>query len=216
MRSAFTVQRAPARHTDGEALMRAIRPTNASVSRLRMQERTRFLFVFTWRITYRADDKRQEIYTIWMDDGARPLAPSGAAEAAPELEQMLADAEAVPTESNEAGETITSQAATAHAAWCGLPNRRAITPPFTPTCAASAMKPRFSPGCTRRSTVCSPTINNRSMRSRRRATLKASVAACSKPIYSARSPRRSKIIACALRWSCWAMWRWRRRPRWPT
>jgi hypothetical protein len=34
-RSAFTVQRAPARHTNGEALMQAIRPTNASVSRLR-------------------------------------------------------------------------------------------------------------------------------------------------------------------------------------
>lgn len=106
-RSAFTVQRAPARHTNGEALMQAIRPTNASVSRLRMQERTRLIFAFTWRITYRADDKRQEIHTIWMDDAARPLTPAGAAaETITALEQMLVDADAVPAESNDAGETL--------------------------------------------------------------------------------------------------------------
>jgi hypothetical protein len=106
-RSAFAVQRAPVRYTGGETLMRAIRPTNASVSRLRMQERTHYVFAFSWRITYRADDKRQEIYTIWMDDAARPLAPSGAAaETLTALEQMLADAEAVPAETNDAGETL--------------------------------------------------------------------------------------------------------------
>lgn len=106
-RSAFAVQRAPVRYTDGEALMRAIRPTNASVSRLRMQERARFLFAFTWRITYRADDKRQELYTIWMDDAARLLAPTHADnQTIVDLEKMLADAEAIPTETNAAGETL--------------------------------------------------------------------------------------------------------------
>lgn len=106
-RSAFTVLRAPARHTDGEALMHAIRPTNASVSRLRLQEKTRFVFAFTWRITYRADDKHQELYTTWMDDAARPLMEPGAdAETIAALEQMLADADAAPVESNEAGETL--------------------------------------------------------------------------------------------------------------
>ena len=108
-RGAFSVQRAPARYAGGEALMSAIRPTNASVSRLRLQERTRTAFAFTWRITYRADDKRQEIYTIWMDDDGRPLTQPGAAETqtpAADLERMLADAEAVPIERNEAGELL--------------------------------------------------------------------------------------------------------------
>ncbi len=107
-RSAFTVQRAPARHTGGEALMAAVRLTNASVSRLRLQERLRTFFVFTWRITYRADDKRQELYTIWVDDDGRPLRQTDAASDPPiaTLEQMLADAEAVPLERNEAGETL--------------------------------------------------------------------------------------------------------------
>ena len=107
-RSAFAVQRAPARHTGGEALMTAVRPTNASVSRLRLQERVRTLFVFTWRITYRADDKRQELYTLWMDDEGRPLGQPGSASvpALATLEQMLADAEAAPLEHNDAGETL--------------------------------------------------------------------------------------------------------------
>lgn len=108
-RGAFTVLRAPVRHSGGEALMSAVRFTNASVNRLRMQDGTRTLFAFTWRITYRADDKRQEIFSIWLDDEGRLLAQSGATDAHQTIEaldQMLADAEAAPGEVNKAGETL--------------------------------------------------------------------------------------------------------------
>lgn len=109
-RSAFTVQRAPVRHAGGEALMTAIRPTNASVSRLRLQERLRTLFAFTWRITYRADDKRQEVYTVWLDDEERLITQGdterAGAGAALDLEQILTDAEPIPIERNEAGEIL--------------------------------------------------------------------------------------------------------------
>jgi hypothetical protein len=117
-KGAFTVQRAPVRHASGEALMAAIRPTNASVSRLRLHERLRTIFAFTWRITYRADDKRQEVFTVWLDDEERLITQSGAeraegadiapasANATVDFEQMLADAEPAPVERNDAGETL--------------------------------------------------------------------------------------------------------------
>ncbi|MFO7632367.1 MAG: hypothetical protein R6W76_07505 [Caldilinea sp.] len=113
-KGAFTVQHAPARYTDGEMLMSAVRPTNASVSRLRMQERTLTLFAFTWRITYRADDKRQEVFTVWLDDEGRLIVQTGmegtaASEkqaVAVDFEQLLADAEPTPVEHNEAGEAL--------------------------------------------------------------------------------------------------------------
>jgi hypothetical protein len=109
-KGAFTVQRAPVRHVGGEALMTAIRPTNASVSRLRLQERLRTIFAFTWRITYRADDKRQEVYTIWLDDEGRLITQTeserSAADTTINFEQMLADAEPAPVEHNDAGEAL--------------------------------------------------------------------------------------------------------------
>jgi len=108
-RSAFAVQRLPRRVVTGEALMGALQPLNASIQDLRVQEQTQFLFAFTWRITYRADDKRQELYTIVIDqDGTRlpqvgePKAPANALD----LNQLLADAEPVVLERNEEGHLL--------------------------------------------------------------------------------------------------------------
>ncbi len=99
-RGACTLQKAPARHQGGEALLAAVRPTNAAITRLRMQEETQRLFSFSWRITYRADDKRQEIYTVWLDETEQrqvQLAES-------ELAQLLADALPALPERNSEGE----------------------------------------------------------------------------------------------------------------
>ncbi|MCS6827403.1 MAG: hypothetical protein NZ553_12380 [Caldilinea sp.] len=112
-KSAVAVQRAPVRHADSQALMSAVRPTNAAITRLRLQERMRLLFAFTWRITYRADDKRQEIYTTWMDEEGRLLsqrddeakAASGRQNGTIDLDRLLREAEAAPTEGDTAGET---------------------------------------------------------------------------------------------------------------
>ena len=107
--SAFTVLRAPVRHRGGEALLTAVRPVNSSVGRLRMQEQSRFLFGLTWRLTYRADDKRQEIYTVWLDEEGERIAQTGeqsAAADALDLAQMMQDAEPIAPEHNADGEVL--------------------------------------------------------------------------------------------------------------
>ena len=108
-RSAFTVQRLPVRVHGGEAVMSAVHPLNAAIAGLKLQEGLEDLFFFTFRITYRADDKQQELYTIVLDEQgrwrSRPLAGNaGHALSAPD--QLLADAEPAPTETNEAGELL--------------------------------------------------------------------------------------------------------------
>lgn len=109
-KSAVAVQRAPVRCSDSQVLMSAVRPTNASVMRLRLQERMRLVFAFTWRITYRADDKRQEIYTTWMDEEGRFLSQGEKEQAtatvprqngAIDFEQLVSEAEPVPAERGE-------------------------------------------------------------------------------------------------------------------
>ena len=66
--SAMTVQQLPARYKAGEELLQAVRPANATVAGLKIRETYRPLFAFTWHITYRADDKREELYTVVVDD----------------------------------------------------------------------------------------------------------------------------------------------------
>ncbi|GIK71578.1 MAG: hypothetical protein BroJett021_05660 [Chloroflexota bacterium] len=109
-KGAFAVLRAPVKHQGGELLLSAIRLTNASVSRLRLQERARMLFVFTWRITYRADDKQQEIFTVWLDDDGRlihqPDAISDDAAPGSDYARLLQEAEPAAVERNDAGETL--------------------------------------------------------------------------------------------------------------
>ena len=94
-RSAFTLLRLPQRVTGGEALLGALKPLNASIRDLRVQEGAQWLFVFHWRITYRADDKRQELYSVVVDeDGARvPLLgeelPAGSSALPVDLARLL-------------------------------------------------------------------------------------------------------------------------------
>ena len=108
-RGAFTLQRLPSRFNGGEELLRAVRPVNAGIAGLKMAEQMQLLFVFNWRITYRADDKREEIYTVALDESGTRFAQLGEANAGEPrqtLTTLLADAEAVPPEKDEEGNTL--------------------------------------------------------------------------------------------------------------
>jgi hypothetical protein len=119
-RSAFTLLRLPQHVSGGEQLLAALKPLNATIRDLHVQEQSQWLFVFHWRLTYRADDKRQELYTVVVDEqGARvPLlgeAPAGADAAANattataplvDLAQLLADGAPPPPEYNEEGHLL--------------------------------------------------------------------------------------------------------------
>jgi hypothetical protein len=80
-RGALTLLELPNRYPSSETLLSTVRPLNASITGLKLQEQVRPLYVFDWRITYRADDKREELYTVLLDDqGERlPLAGEGGA-----------------------------------------------------------------------------------------------------------------------------------------
>ncbi len=86
--SALTVQQLPKRFHAGDELLQAVRPRNARVAGLKLSEQSRRYFAFTWHITYRADDKREELYTVVIDEDGRriPLAPEG-----PEAEPTAVD-----------------------------------------------------------------------------------------------------------------------------
>ncbi len=112
-RSAFTLLHLPQRIQGGEDLVTALRPLNASIRDLRMQEQPQWLFIFDWCITYRADDKRQELYSVVIDgDGVRVplLGETGAADSrqpAPvDLAQLLADGETPVLERSEEGHLL--------------------------------------------------------------------------------------------------------------
>ena len=95
-RSASTLLELPRRHTSSEELMRAVRPLNASITNLQMREQSRRLYVFNWHLTFRSDEKYEELYTVLLnDDGERVLLAGspGAAENAPVLETLFADGE---------------------------------------------------------------------------------------------------------------------------
>jgi hypothetical protein len=66
--SALTVQQLPQRFRADEELLHAVRPLNAHVAGLKLAEQSRCYFSFTWHITYRADDKREELYTVVIDE----------------------------------------------------------------------------------------------------------------------------------------------------
>lgn len=108
-RSAFAVQLLPLRYSDGDALMRSLQPVNASVHDLHINAQRNFLFLYYWRITYRADDKRQEIFSVLLDqDGQRLVLRDdpGAPAAALDLQQMFADASPMELERNEEGHLL--------------------------------------------------------------------------------------------------------------
>ena len=97
---ALTVLRLPANFTAGEELLQAVQPINVAISDLKMTTRTQQLYVFNWRLTYRADDKREEIYTVLLNEnGAYIPSVDGAADpkaGAVDLASYYVDAENVP------------------------------------------------------------------------------------------------------------------------
>lgn len=102
-RGALTFLALPNRHTGSEELMHAVKPVNASITGLKLQEQARPLYIFNWRITYRADDKREELYTVAVDDQGERLSLAGAAQDAPDpsaldLDALLADAQPIAPE----------------------------------------------------------------------------------------------------------------------
>lgn len=99
-KSAVTHQRLPARHNAGEELMRALRPLNTGIVGLKMQEQTHHLYAFHWHITYRADDKHEELYSVLLSEaGERLLNQAGdSATNTTDLPTLLADAEPLPPE----------------------------------------------------------------------------------------------------------------------
>lgn len=113
--SALTVRRLPAHHMGSEALLRAVRPRNAGIANLRLQEQQEPLCAFTWRLTYRADDKREELYTVLLDgSGARLALGEGAGSSAraglPDLETLLAESTAQPLQEVDDRATDEAQA----------------------------------------------------------------------------------------------------------
>lgn len=112
-RSAFTLLRLPQKVQGGEQLLAALKPLNASIRDLRLQELGQWLFVFDWRITYRADDKRQELYSVTLgEDGVRIpqiselRAGEVALPGAIDLAQLLAEGQPPQVERNEEGHVL--------------------------------------------------------------------------------------------------------------
>jgi hypothetical protein len=105
-RSAVAHQQLPARHSAGEELMRAVRPVNTGIVGLRMQEQSQHLYAFHWHITYRADDKREELYSVLLNEAGEQILAneSGATANAADLVTLLADAEPLPPEVNSEGQ----------------------------------------------------------------------------------------------------------------
>ena len=67
-RSALTALTLPKRFTGGEELLAALHPVNAAITGLRVREARARWVAFDWQITYRADDRREELFTVLMDE----------------------------------------------------------------------------------------------------------------------------------------------------
>ena len=107
--SLVTQQRLPVRFTGSEELLHAVRPLNAGITNLRMQETIQHLFLFTWRITYRADDKREELYTVVLNEEGERVPQLGEGfdpNVGLAIDTLLADAEPVPPEKNDDGQFV--------------------------------------------------------------------------------------------------------------
>lgn len=65
---ASAVRRLPMRFPSSEGLLQALRPRNAGISGLKLNDSREPVYVFYWRVTYRADDKREEIFVVALDE----------------------------------------------------------------------------------------------------------------------------------------------------
>jgi len=106
-RGALTVLDLPARFPASDRLLSAVHPVNATVAGLHMSEEVHRILAFNWHITYRADDKREEIFTVALDENGARLRlhnEPGADERALDLTALLALAAPAPaTEDGEMG-----------------------------------------------------------------------------------------------------------------
>ena len=76
--AALTLLQLPRQYAAGEELMRAVQPTNAGIAGLKLDEGIQLLYVFNWHITYRADDKQEELLTVVLDDEGNYVEPVAA------------------------------------------------------------------------------------------------------------------------------------------
>lgn len=108
--AALTVGRLPTRFREADALLRALQPVDATILDLKLKEEEKTLVFFQWHITYRADDKQEELFGVLLDQNQKryPLydqpAPKGVERLDPR--ELLDDAESVPAEFDEDGRLI--------------------------------------------------------------------------------------------------------------
>ncbi|MGB5048947.1 MAG: hypothetical protein WBO46_08445, partial [Caldilineaceae bacterium] len=98
-----TLLQLPRRHQGADKLLRAVQPRNAAVLGLQLEEEQQPLFIFNWHITYRSDDKREELYTVVLDGDGHQQTLRDEEEKDISLGQLLADGESVAGEKDAAG-----------------------------------------------------------------------------------------------------------------
>ncbi len=110
-RSALTVQLLPQHFTAGEELLSAVQPLNASIVKLKMQEQEQNLYCFNWHITYRADDKSEELYTVLLDESRARVhihdnrdTSSEVSDGKIALDRLLSDAKPIGIEQDTVGQ----------------------------------------------------------------------------------------------------------------
>jgi hypothetical protein len=96
-----TLMQLPRQHQGADQLLRAIRPRNVAVLGLKLEEQQQKLFVFNWHITYRSDDKREELYTVVLDSDGHRAALADENEKGLVLQQLLADGEPLSPENDD-------------------------------------------------------------------------------------------------------------------
>jgi len=96
-----TLLQLPRRHQGADQLLRAVQPRNAAVLGLKMEEQQQRLFVFNWHITYRSDDKREELYTVVLDSEGQRVALADEDKDGLVLQDLLAHGEPLPAANDE-------------------------------------------------------------------------------------------------------------------
>ncbi|MBI3960993.1 MAG: hypothetical protein HY328_19445, partial [Chloroflexi bacterium] len=102
-RGGVTLLQLPRQHQGADQLLRAIQPRNVAVLGLKLEEQQHRLFVFNWHITYRSDDKREELYPVVLDSDGQRVALADEDEKGLVLQKLLIDGEPLPVENDEQG-----------------------------------------------------------------------------------------------------------------
>ncbi len=105
----LTVQELPARHHGADELLRAVQPINVAIAGLQLSEQKRQIFVFNWHVTYRADDKREELFSVVVDEHGQRVRLTAQATGDTEdidIGALLADAQPLPVETDDEGQPL--------------------------------------------------------------------------------------------------------------